>query len=57
MFSGYQVLQKCSYNQVTSIWVDRARQALQDGIVYFVFCDRLCLLPRRKGLFTYCESR
>ena len=32
MFSGYQVLQKCSYNQVASIWVDRARQSLEDGM-------------------------
>ena len=37
MFSESKVLQKCSYDEVTPIWMDRARQALQDGIVCFLF--------------------
>ena len=45
MFSESKVLQKCFYDEVAPIWMDRARQALQDDIVCFVFCDQLCLLP------------
>ena len=37
MFSESKVLQKCFYDEVTPIWMDRARQALQDGIVCFLF--------------------
>ena len=56
MFSDYKVLQKYSYNPALPIWMDKARRGLQDGTLCFVFCDRLCLLPRHTGSFTYSES-
>ena len=39
MFSDYNVLQKCPYDPVVAIWMDRARQGLQDGILLSLLWD------------------
>jgi hypothetical protein len=48
MFSESKVLQKCFYDEVAPIWMDRARQALQDDIVcFYMTCE---VFPEMYGM-------
>ena len=47
MFSEYKVLQKCFYDEVAPIWMDRARQGLQRRIFRILFFRRTACFGTR----------